>query len=163
MTYANAHQKVTRWLTESQGVASADDVLDGKGCCHLSREGEDLGIIMLPPNESTLYFLTSLYSPDAESDGDLLAFCLGLNAYSLVTLKTAAIGLDTDGRQLVLKSAHPIHADVTYDFDGMLADFLELAAQTKQHIRQFRHSRSDDTPEQSATDNAQLMQNAVRA
>lgn len=143
MSYSNAYQQITQWLEAGNG-ASSNGVLDNKGCCQISRGGEDEAIVMLPPNEPTLYLIASLYQPEVETDSDLLAFCLGLNAYSMVSMKMAAVGLDTHGRQLILRSAHSIEESVAYDFDSILSGFLEQATSIRQLIQQFLYSRRSE-------------------
>ncbi len=140
MTFSEAYKRVTNWLALSGIEMESGKILDSKGCCRVSQDDNRDCVIVLPPGQTTLYFITSLYTPNLDADGDLIAFCLCLNASSLAYMKTAAIGLDIDNRQIILRNAHPLRHDARADFDSLLNQFLDQASEIRQQIKTFRQS-----------------------
>lgn len=140
MVYSEAYKRVTDWLTLSGIETESGQVLDSEGRCLVSQGDDRDCVVMLPPGQATLYFVAALYTPDLDTDGDLLAFCLCLNAYSLGYLKTAAIGLDADNREIILRSAIPLQHDARTDLGSLLEEFLDQASEIRQQIRTYRQN-----------------------
>ncbi len=140
MLYAEANRRVSNWLASSGIEMESGKILDSRGCCFVS-QGENSGfLIMLPPNQTTLYFIAYLYTPDMHNDTNLLAYCLELNCLFLTSLQAAAIGLDAENRKLILRSAHPLRNESEAELDAWLHGFSEKAAQIREKIKLFFHS-----------------------
>jgi len=127
-----AYQKVSNWLASTRGEA-----LDSGGCCLISQSEDENCLVMLPPNQTTLYFIASLYTPDLNNDSNLLIYCLELNFLFLTSLEAASIGLDADNRSLIITSAHPVCYGNEADLDDWLADFWEKASRIREKIILF--------------------------
>jgi hypothetical protein len=140
VTYSEAYEQITAWLEKSGVEAVSGAVLDNQGSCIVSSGKDRHCAVILPPDQTTLYFVTTLYTLNLESDGDLLAFCLCLNSYALSNMQTAAIGLDIDNRQLVFRSAHELHASMIPELDELLHSFLDKASDIKKQITTYRQS-----------------------
>ncbi|MEJ2042941.1 MAG: CesT family type III secretion system chaperone [Reinekea sp.] len=144
MTYSEAYEQVSAWLEASGIEAVSGRVLDNEGSCIVSCGDNRHCAVILPEDQSTLYFVSTLYTLNLESDGDLLAFCLCLNSYALANMQTAAIGLDIDNRQLVFRSAHELHASMIPELNELLESFLDKASEIKEQISTYRQSGNVD-------------------
>ncbi|MEJ2045771.1 MAG: CesT family type III secretion system chaperone [Reinekea sp.] len=140
MTYLEAYEQVTVWLEMSGIEAVSGAVLDNEGSCIVSLGEDRHCAVILPRDQSTLYFVSTLYTLNLELDGDLLAFCLCLNSYALANMQTAAIGLDIDNRQLIFRSAHKLHAAMIPELNELLESFLDNASDIKRQITTYRQS-----------------------
>jgi len=143
MVFSEAYKKVTNWLTSSGVEMESGRLLDSQGCCLVS-QGEDREcVIMLPSDQTTLYFISTLYTPELDTDNNLMTFCLCLNSFSLGFMQTAAIGLDVENRQIILRSAHPLQNSSITNFDHLLNEFLDQASLIREQIRTFRQTDGD--------------------
>ncbi|MDX5630442.1 MULTISPECIES: CesT family type III secretion system chaperone [unclassified Brenneria] len=128
MSEANyARALLLRWM-EKQTAVDGMPNLDTGVTAMLN--GQEL-LLRLPETRETLFIFTPVYTLDFARDGELLALGLMLNLEPGL-MCGAAIGLETQRRQLMLTA----HQDIRAFDDRMLSAWLESAVALALRIRE---------------------------
>ena len=141
-----AYMKVENWLASSGVEKQSGKILDPRGCCCVTLDDDKECLIMLPTNQTNLYFITELYSPDPHQDIDMLIHCLTSNCIDMVLLEGACIGLDADNRKLILRKSYPLYYGSETQFDAWLKSVQQQTEQVKEQIQLFFHAKVSSRP-----------------
>lgn len=145
MTSILAEETINRWLIRC-GVTTANGrVLDTQGCCSIVLEGGQEVLVMLPANQTCAYFYGLVGELDLSRDNGVLALAMTLNLDPAYT-RGAALGFDSERRQLLLRAFHSLEEAREDELDRVLRNFGEMVRRLRDYVERYRHQAPAGTP-----------------
>ena len=138
MTSILAEETLNRWLIRCGVTTVNGRVLDAQGCCSIALEGGQEVLVMLPANQTCVYFYGLVGELDLSRDNGVLTLAMTLNLDPAYT-RGAALGFDPERRQLLLRAFHSLEEAREDELDRVLRNFGELVRQLRDYVERYRH------------------------
>lgn len=141
MTSIQAEETLNRWLIRCGVTTMNGRVLDAQGCCNVALEDGQEVLVMLPANQTCVYFYGLVGELDLSRDNGVLTLAMTLNLDPANT-RGAALGFDPERRQLLLRAVHPLEQTNDDELDRVLRNFGELVRELGAYFERCRQPAS---------------------
>ncbi|MBU3059574.1 CesT family type III secretion system chaperone [Pseudomonas indica] len=155
MTSIQAEETINRWLIRCGVTAVNGRVLDAQGCCSVALEDGQEVLVMLPANQTCVYFYGLVGELDLSRDNGVLTLAMTLNLDPAYT-RGAALGFDPERRQLLLRAVHPLEQARDDELDRVLRNFGELVRQLRDYVERYRHQAPASATPRTAREGGSL-------